>query len=161
VKSADSFARKAREYESPFKQIEDQIGGRVIVYFEHDVSDALALLRRTFNEVEQEHKRPDSIGEFGYEGEHLNCTIPQDARTTAWQTDASLPEVFELQVKTVFQHAWAAAHHDLGYKPTVRLSSDQLRALAWIAASAWGADRQFEQLWREVERTSDFGSDAE
>ena len=33
------------------------------------------------------------------------------------------PRFFELQVKTLFQHAWSEASHDIAYKPDVPLSS--------------------------------------
>jgi putative GTP pyrophosphokinase len=58
---------------------------------------------------------------------------------------------FELQIKTLFQHAWSEAEHDLGYKPATVLSSDQKRRLAFTAAQAWGADQIFDELYRHIE----------
>ena len=61
-----------------------------------------------------------------------------------------LPGFFELQIKTLFQHAWAEADHDLGYKPgTVPLTSAQRRKIAFTSAQAWGADHMFDELFRE------------
>jgi putative GTP pyrophosphokinase len=61
-----------------------------------------------------------------------------------------MPGFFELQIKTLFQHAWSEADHDLGYKPGERpLSSDEKRQLAYTSAQAWGADHMFDGLFRE------------
>jgi hypothetical protein len=35
-------------------------------------------------------------------------------------------------------------------KPMVQLSSDQKRKIAFTAAQAWGADKMFEELFREL-----------
>jgi putative GTP pyrophosphokinase len=59
-------------------------------------------------------------------------------------------DFFELQLKTLFQHAWSEADHDLGYKPSAELSLDQKRRLAFTAAQAWGADLIFDELYREI-----------
>jgi ppGpp synthetase/RelA/SpoT-type nucleotidyltranferase len=157
VKSVRSFVEKAASttpsgplYANPLKEIEDQIGGRVVVFFDHDIPMVIERVLRAFNVVEEKHKRPASPKEFGYEGEHLICIIPADVRGREWETESVLPEVFEIQVRTVFQHAWAAPEHELGYKPDTSRTPEQQRLLAWIAASAWGADRQFETLWREA-----------
>jgi len=53
-------------------------------------------------------------------------------------------------VKTLFQHAWSEAGHDLAYKPATPLSSLQKRQLAFTAAQAWGADQIFDALSREL-----------
>ncbi|MCL5802016.1 MAG: hypothetical protein M1283_05805, partial [Gammaproteobacteria bacterium] len=67
------------------------------------------------------------------------------------QKDDDVPNLFELQIKTLFQHAWAEAEHDLGYKTSNSLTSLQKRKIAFTAAQAWGADQIFDELYRELE----------
>jgi hypothetical protein len=51
---------------------------------------------------------------------------------------AMVPEFFELQIMTLFQHAWSEANHDIGYKPgSVRLDLGAERRLAFTSAQAW------------------------
>ncbi|WP_244619298.1 hypothetical protein [Rhizobium sp. 18055] len=70
-----------------------------------------------------------------------------------WPSDL-VPNFFEIQVKTLFQHAWSEANHDLGYKPeSDRLTSDQNRLLAFASAQAWGADRAFDELFIDLHST--------
>jgi putative GTP pyrophosphokinase len=57
-----------------------------------------------------------------------------------------LPPFFELQMKPLFQHAWAEANHNLLYNPTFDFSADQKRKIAFIAAQSWGADMFIEEL---------------
>lgn len=68
---------------------------------------------------------------------------------TAVPLKGMIPRVFELQVKTLFEHAWSEAEHDLGYKPGEQpLTPDQTHRLAYTSAQAWGADRMFDELFR-------------
>jgi putative GTP pyrophosphokinase len=63
----------------------------------------------------------------------------------------TIPDFFELQIKTLFQHAWSEAHHDLGYKQepgSTPLTSEEKRKLAYTSAQAWGADHMFDELFR-------------
>ena len=59
----------------------------------------------------------------------------------------SFPKFFELQIRTLFQHAWAEAEHDVGYKPTQPLKLEERRKIAFTAAQAWGADTIFQELF--------------
>ena len=63
---------------------------------------------------------------------------------------ADAPGFFELQIKTLFQHAWSEANHDLGYKPETPFDTNQKRLMAYTSAQAWGADREFDRLAEEL-----------
>jgi putative GTP pyrophosphokinase len=156
VKSLSGFVSKVRNrvaqppYSEPLAQVEDQIGGRVLVFFEHDIDPVSQLLERTFVRVESRFHTPERDEEFGYQSHHLVCLIPDHAKTSSWSSEPSMPETFELQVRTLFMHAWAEPQHNLGYKSSGELTPDQRRLLAWVAASAWGADRGLEDAWQDV-----------
>lgn len=157
VKDTASFAKKALsdkdgnpKYTEPYRQIEDQIGGRVLVFFLSDLEPVRLKLREAFGGVEDVRKEPEDAAEFGYESDHLIFAIPPHLRPGDWEGRHDVPTTFEMQVRTLFQHAWAEPQHDLGYKGSEPLSRQLERELAWAAASAWGADHAFDRVWREV-----------
>lgn len=157
AKSLERFAAKAAKvdstgeprYEDPLTQIQDQIGARVIVFYKSDVEAVATILEKYFRPLERKELVPDSHWKFGYFGRHWILALPEDVipRDVAKE---DVPRFFELQVKTLFQHAWSEANHDVAYKAPTELSSDQQRRFAYTAAQAWGADRVFEELWREI-----------
>jgi putative GTP pyrophosphokinase len=161
VKGLKSFVskatKKADEYTNPLVEIEDQVAGRVVVLFRHDVPLVLRLLEENaVTRVQRQHKGPRNYDDFGYEDEHLSVGIPLTCEPPGWTDIESRPQVIELQVRTIFQHAWAQAAHLLDYKPTDGALDDiQRRRLAHVAASAWGADREIELLHDEATTTAD------
>jgi ppGpp synthetase/RelA/SpoT-type nucleotidyltranferase len=54
---------------------------------------------------------------------------------------------FELQIKTLFQHAWSESEHDLNYKSEEELSFEDKQFIAFSSAQAWGADKIFNDLF--------------
>lgn len=152
TKEPGSFLKKAmrteRGYDSPLTEIEDQIAGRVIVLFSHNLQPVLDSLLGLFNRVERSHPQPMGDAEFGYESHHLVCIIPAHLKSATWQAASDMPETFELQVRTLFQHAYAEPQHEFGYKHAEDLEREERRQLAWIAASAWGADQALERLFQ-------------
>jgi putative GTP pyrophosphokinase len=158
AKSVDRFVAKARnltdqgapKYENPLAQIQDQIGARVTVFYKSDVARVREILRRYLRPVESRNLVPASEWEFGYFGWHSVCLFPAELIMPGWPAE-HVPKFFELQVKTLFQHAWSEANHDLGYKPEGGgLTSDQNRMLAFASAQSWGADRAFDELFCEL-----------
>lgn len=156
VKSCDSFARKCRPvgttapYGDPLAEVEDQVAGRVLVFFTHDLEVVEERLSTWFTGlVEAQKKRPDRATEFGYESDHYILVIDEHVKPEGWYQAGPMPTTFELQIRTLFMHAWAEPQHDLGYKGSI-VTAEQARMLAWVAASAWGADRMFEDAWTTV-----------
>jgi len=158
AKSPERFAEKVRrtnkdgspKYEKPLTEIQDQLGARVIVFYLNDVKVVIDVITRYFQPIEQRELVPESEWTFGYFGEHFVLPLPKDVVPGDIALEM-VPRFFELQIKTLFQHAWSEAEHDLGYKSPKPLSSDQLRRLAFTAAQAWGADRVFEELRSELQ----------
>lgn len=157
AKSPDRFLGKAMKrkddgalkYEHPFEQIQDLVGARAIVFYKQDVDAVSAAVDRYFRRIEGKDLVPDAVNQFGYVGRHFILAMPEDVIDDDADR-AKMPEFFELQVKTLFQHAWSEAEHDLAYKPSEPLSTLQQRQIAFTAAQAWGADQIFEQLHTEL-----------
>jgi putative GTP pyrophosphokinase len=153
VKDGSSFAHKSLPegkppaYEHPLIEVEDQVAGRVLVFFSHDLEVVDKRLRAWFlGMVEETKRRPGNAAEFGYESDHYVIVIDEHLKPEGWQDRGEMPVTFELQIRTLFMHAWAEPQHDLGYKGG-ELPNDEKRLHAWVAASAWGADRAFEEAW--------------
>lgn len=157
AKSPERFEAKAKKlskdgkqkYSAPLVELQDQIGARIVVFYKADVSLISEVVDKYIRHIEIQELQPDSEWEFGYFGKHYIKTLPADV-VPSHVGNAEAPRFFELQIKTLFQHAWSEANHDLCYKPNEVLTSDQTRRFAYTAAQAWGADQVFEELRSEL-----------
>lgn len=155
-KSPDSFLLKAKKreggepkYADPMQEIRDQIGARIVALYTDDIEPIEKIVLRYFTPVKLQDLVPESESEFGYVGRHLLLILPSDVEPEGVAQEL-IPDFFELQIKTLFQHAWAEANHDLFYKPSGELTFDQRRKVAFTAAQAWGADMIFNELQRDL-----------
>jgi putative GTP pyrophosphokinase len=154
AKSISRFLEKATKQESqrpkytqPLDQIQDQLGARIVTFYLQDVESLSKRILDYYAPIEERRVLPDSPKQFGYEGKHYVLFLPDDLKPAG---TTECPHFFELQIKTLFQHAWGEAEHDLCYKPAASLSIDQRRLIAYTAAQAWGADHVFQQLATEL-----------
>lgn len=159
AKSVDRFIAKAGttnngrpKYTEPLEQIQDQVGARIVAFYITDVDRIAGIITKYYRAIESKHLIPDSEWEFGYVGRHFILFIPPELFDEDIDQGGA-PRFFELQIKTLFQHAWSEANHDLGYKPGGSpLTSDETRRLAFTAAQAWGADQIFNELYEQRRR---------
>lgn len=157
AKTPDSFAGKITrkddqenlKYQKPFTELQDLIGARVIVFYLNDVKAVADQINRHFRHIEQKAMVPEYDWSFGYFGEHFVLALPRDVVPEGVDL-AQVPGFFELQIKTLFQHAWSEANHDIVYKAKQGLTQDQIRRSAYAAAQAWGADRIVDELRAEL-----------
>jgi putative GTP pyrophosphokinase len=148
LKKAEALIKGKPKYKEPLSQIQDQIGARIITFFKSDVERIDAIVRAFFKPIEFRDRVPESEWEFGYFGRHYVLIVPTDVKSGSIDSK-KIPDFFELQVKTLFQHAWSEADHDVGYKPgSIPLTPEEKRKLAYTSAQAWGADQIFDELFR-------------
>lgn len=136
-------------YLEPLDEIQDQVGARIVTFYLADVQRLESLVTKHFRAIEDKPVAPERDSEFTYFGHHYILFFPSDVIDPSWDKKL-IPRVFELQVKTLFQHAWSEAEHDLGYKPGKPLTKDQRRRFGFTSAQAWGADRIFNELFGEL-----------
>lgn len=157
VKLPDSaynkYTSKYRYSEDPFSEFEDLVAARFIVFFISDIGKVRGRLLDHFKRIERSEKRPEFDDQFGYESEHLVFATPAHLKPSS--SHEFCPNSFELQIRTILMHAYAEPQHDI-YKRQGEVPKDITRRLAWIAASCWGADREYEELraWSSGEKQS-------
>lgn len=149
AKPCETAPEPRLKYSAPLVELEDQIAGRVITFFRDDLPIVREQLVGRFGAVEHVVKEPTGPEEFGYESEHFVFVIPEHLKPSGWNAEEDMPNTFEFQVRTLFMHAWAEPQHDLGYKGS-DVDRETKRELAWIAASAWGADRTLSEVARRL-----------
>lgn len=147
VAKAEKIDNGVRKYTDPLNQIQDQVGARVVTFYLSDIDLLSKTVESYFRPIEFRTIVPDSDYEFTYFGRHYILLLPSDV---VRKESCGILPFFELQLKTLFQHAWSEANHDLGYKPEKDLSSDNKRKIAFTSAQAWGADQMFNELHREI-----------
>lgn len=142
------------KYANPLIDIQDQIRARIVVFYLTDVERVAKSVIETFGTIENnDFNNPNDYEKFGYQGRHLivninKVLIPKEVNVNS----SLLPDFFELQIKTLFQHAWSQAEHDLRYKGNDSLSFDEKKMLSFAAAQAWGADKIFESIFKREKK---------
>jgi len=158
AKSVDKFAKKSSKknedglykYSQPLIEIQDQIGVRIVTYYLSDVEKIAKRIHEVYEPIEEKDKRPERYDAFSYTGKHFILFIPDEF--ISWDSNRNMPIFFELQIKTLFQHAWAESEHDLNYKSQMEVDVDDKKLIAFSAAQAWGADKIFEDLRKKYEK---------
>lgn len=148
VKDVDSAYEKVsrKEFDTPFEQIEDWSGLRVICYYPSDVNKICEIIKQEFDIISQEDTAKRlALKEFGYRSTHFILKVK-----SSWMLPPNYRglENFkaEVQVRTILMHAWAEVEHKLQYKSTEQVPEQFQRKLYLLSAKFEEADGQFEEL---------------
>jgi ppGpp synthetase/RelA/SpoT-type nucleotidyltranferase len=151
AKDPTSLLRKMRdkEYDDPANEVTDLVGVRVISYFHDEVDAIVARLKDVFevDDARSVDKREAlSVREFGYRSVHLIVRAKELRALDDPGVDELAGLWFEIQVRSLLEHAWAEIEHDIVYKTGVAFPEDVLRRFAGLAAQMEQLDRDFLEL---------------
>lgn len=153
-RSLRSKSRKRRPdgtlmYPHPWQDIHDLIGVRVTTYHSTEIPRIIEALIEVFEVRRSVDKTAQTrvSGSFGYGSHHLILRVPPARVTPVLQAYAG--REFEVQIRTVLQHAWAEFEHDIRYKRrgnTGKLAPEVDRAFTLAAGLIELADQQFDLI---------------
>ena len=138
---AGKLERKGDAYNT-FEDITDILGCRVICFLSDEIDKIGKKVEETFV-IDREHSsdkraliKEDS---FGYLSLHYICSLPEGDK---WPKEIC-GKKFEVQIRSILQHAWSAIHHDIGYKSDFGVPRDIRRQFARLAGLLELADEEF------------------
>ena len=138
---AGKLERKGDGYNS-FEDITDILGCRVICFLADEVDKVGKKIEEKFVvDWENSSNKKDLLKEnaFGYLSLHYICSLPFGDK---WP-DEICGKKFEIQIRTILQHAWSAIHHDIGYKSDFGVPREINRQFARLAGLLELADDEF------------------
>lgn len=149
VKGLEGLKQKLARPERTYRELDeitDLIGVRGVTYFEDQVDGVGRRIEQAFTvdlDLSVDKRTP---GQFGYRSLHYVCRVPEELQVEG------CPKLFEIQVRTILQHAWAEIEHDLGYKSPVAIPEAIRRKLSRVAGLLEIADEEFVEIREYLER---------
>lgn len=147
----EKITRKNEKYEK-LADITDIVGIRIITYFEDEVDKIATIMKSEFTiDIENSiDKRQLDADKFGYRSLHFVLSLKNDRKKlTEYKKFKDLN--FEIQIRSVLQHAWAEIEHDIGYKNEISIPDILKRSFYRVAALLETADIEFVNIKKELE----------
>ena len=138
---AGKLERKGDAYNT-FEDITDILGCRVICFLSDEIDKIGKKVEENFVidwEKSSDKRALIKEDEFGYLSLHYICSLPFGDK---WP-DGICGKKFEIQIRTILQHAWSAINHDIGYKSDFGVPREIRRQFARLAGILELADDEF------------------
>jgi ppGpp synthetase/RelA/SpoT-type nucleotidyltranferase len=155
VKNWDSIRNKLEKSSLELKsilQLRDLVGIRLILPFRRDLEKCIQLVEDNFVITDKEDTAT-RLGEsqFGYQSYHYVLKLPEK-----WLSTPTLQGFdkysAEIQIRTLAQHIWAVASHNLQYKQEESVPQTVRRSIYRVSALLETVDLEFERVLSEREQ---------
>jgi len=146
VKTWDSIKEKIDRKSITIEKISelnDFIGIRIIVLFHNDLEVVRNFLIKDLNILQSDNLTEKlENNQFGYLSEHFLASIPKSWLQVPSYSDFGDLRV-EIQLRTLAQHIWAVASHQLQYKREESVPAPVKRTISRISALLETIDLEF------------------
>lgn len=148
AKTVPSLRGKLRRkrYNSPRDELTDLVGARVITYYRDAVDPIAEKLRARFKidkRASVDKRQALGMRQFGYRSVHLIASLrPLTLRQNSFLENFK----FEIQIRSILEHAWAEIEHEVVYKSGVKLQDELKRRFAALAGGLELFDNEFLNL---------------
>lgn len=148
VKGEASLAEKLVRNGDWYQKLDDLtdiLGARVICFFNDEVDKLGKLVEESFTVDRNNSSDKRALikaDTFGYLSLHYICYFSKDSG----YPENICNKKFEIQIRTILQHTWAAINHDIGYKSEFGLPREYARGFSRIAGLLEIADDEFIRL---------------
>ena len=140
----EKLSRKSTKY-SFISEFTDIVGFRIICYFSEQVNTVAEILGKVFDvDTENSIDKRAAIDptHFGYISLHYICSLPKGKGYSGELCSVK----FEIQMRSILQHAWAEIEHDLGYKTEFAIPTRMRREFSRVAGLLEIADECFDNI---------------
>lgn len=114
--------KKLREKAYTYNDLNDKLGLRIICPFKEDMDKVDDFLRKHFEVKKTEYKKDTlDFNKLDYISNHYDVSIKADIKDFKSVIDCK-DLIFEIQVRTLNQHAWSNSAHSISYKQEADIS---------------------------------------
>jgi len=145
------------KYDNPKEQIQDFAGIRIITYVEDEIKKVSDVIENIFEiDSANSSNKSDDLGldKVGYKSVHYVASLDK-ARLKLPEYKQYESKCFEIQIRTVLQHAWAEIEHDRNYKYTGKLPPNIGRRFKLLAGMLEMADMEFNNITNDIDLISE------
>lgn len=133
--------KKQKEKTYGYNDLRDKLGVRVVCPFLSDLDVIDAFLKENFR-VRKEEKKKEIIdfNKLDYQSNHYDVSVKSEL------IDFDPDFIFEIQVRTMNQHAWANSAHILYYKQDIILPDEMKHKIYRLLSLYELADEEFAKV---------------
>lgn len=134
------------------ESLTDLLGVRVITYFQDSIEAAAMVIQEEFTidwNNSGDRQAILDVDRFGYLSMHYVAELREDRTASPAHQDYGGIK-FEIQIRSILQHAWAEMEHDLGYKSEAAIPRKYRRRFSRLAGILELVDDEFVSLQSEI-----------
>ena len=157
VKKYQEKVNKEDKNYNKFNDVTDLSGIRIICYYIDQVDEIANLMKKNFTIDKKrsiDKKETLDPDQFGYLSLHYIAKLSKK-RYDLPEYKRFKGKYFEIQIRTIFQHAWAEIEHDLGYKSAIEVPKDIRREFCRLAGLLELTDDEFLRIKNDLNTYSE------